>query len=397
MPLYDARVPESPAQVRPQHSPLRIAVIAGEASGDTLGAAFMAAVRQRHPDAEFLGVAGPRMQAAGCQPLAAAEELAVMGLFEVLGHLPRLWLLRRRLVRELLAWQPHVFVGIDAPSFNIGVAQQLKSRGVRTVQYVSPQLWAWRQGRVRHMHRACDQVLCLLPFEPAFYAGHGVEAAFVGHPLADQIPLDPQRDSARRELGVTADARVVALLPGSRRGEVQRLAPAMLGAARLLAQREPGLQFLAPMASAAARAEFEGAGVMPPNLRLLDGQARLALQSADAALVASGTATLEALLCKCPMVVAYRFSVFTAWIARVLRLFRLPWFSLPNLLAGEGLVPEFYQEAVQPEALADALWATLRPGAPHDQLLARFTDIHRTLRVGGAERAAEAVLQRIGS
>jgi lipid-A-disaccharide synthase len=381
---------------------LRIAVVAGEVSGDILGAAFINALRARHPQAEFLGVAGPRMQAAGCRALAAAEELAVMGLFEVLEHLPRLWLLRRRLVRELLDWQPDVFVGIDAPSFNVGLAQALKANGVRTVQYVSPQLWAWRQGRVRHMHRACDQVLCLLPFEPAFYQGHDVEAEFVGHPLADQIPVESQRESARRELGVAAGARVVALLPGSRHGEVQRLAPAMLGAARLLAEREPDLQFLAPMASTVARVEFEHAaaasqGPVPLDLRLLDGQARAVLQAADVALVASGTATLEALLCKCPMVVAYRFSTFTAWIARLLRLFRLPYFSLPNLLAGEGLVPEFYQEAVQPAGLADAVEALLQPGVRHEQLLARFADIHRRLRVGGAERAADAVLRGIGA
>lgn len=376
---------------------LRVAVVAGEVSGDILGAAFIHALRERHPQAEFLGVAGPRMQAAGCRPLAAAEELAVMGLFEVLAHLPRLWRLRRRLASELQSWQPDVFVGIDAPSFNIGLARQLKAGGVRTVQYVSPQLWAWRQGRVRHMHRSCDQVLCLLPFEPPFYAGHGVEAEFVGHPLADQIPLESQREAARRELGLAADARVVALLPGSRRGEVQRLAPAMLGAARLLAAREASLQFLAPMASATARAEFERAGPLPANLRLLDGQARLALQAADAALVASGTATLEALLCQCPMVVAYRFSAFTAWVARLLKLFRLPWFSLPNLLAGEALVPEFYQDAVQPQALADAVAAIQQPGVRREQLLARFAAIHRTLRVGGAQRAADAVLRRIAT
>jgi lipid-A-disaccharide synthase len=377
-------------------APLRIAVVAGEASGDTLGAAFIEALRERHPQAEFLGVAGPRMLAAGCRALAAAEELAVMGLFEVLGHLPRLWRLRRRLARELAAWQPQVFVGIDAPSFNIGLARQLKARGLCTVQYVSPQLWAWRQGRVREMHRACDEVLCLLPFEPAFYAGHGVDAQFVGHPLADQIPLESQRALARAALGIDAQARVVALLPGSRRGEVQRLAPAMLGAVRRLAEREPELQFLAPMASATAREAFESEGVASPTLRRLDGQARLALQAADVALVASGTATLEALLCKCPMVVAYRFSAFTAWIARLLRLFKLPYFSLPNLLAGELLVPEFYQEAVQPQALADAVATALQPGARHEALLARFTVIHRTLRVDGARRAADAVLRRIG-
>ena len=377
-------------------TPLRIAVVAGEASGDALGAAFIEAVRARAPHAEFLGVAGPRMQAAGCQPLESSDALAVMGLFEVLGHLPRLWRLRRMLVARFLAWQPTVFVGIDAPSFNIGLARQLKARGLRTVQYVSPQLWAWRQGRVRDMHRACDEVLCLLPFEPPFYAGHGVDAEFVGHPLADQIPLESQRASARQALGIAADARVVALLPGSRRGEVQRLAGAMRAAALRLGAAEPALQFIAPMASTATRAVFESAGPAPATLRLLDGQARLALQAADAALVASGTATLEALLCRCPMVVAYRFGALTVALVRALRLFRLPYFSLPNLLAGEALVPEFFQSAVQPAALADAVATELQPGAVRERLLARFAQIHHTLRVGGAGRAADAVLRRIG-
>ena len=377
-------------------TPLRIAVVAGEASGDALGAAFIEAVRARAPQAQFLGVAGPRMQAAGCQPLESSDALAVMGLFEVLGHLPRLWRLRRMLVARFLAWQPTVFVGIDAPSFNIGLARQLKARGLRTVQYVSPQLWAWRQGRVRDMHRACDEVLCLLPFEPPFYAGHGVDAEFVGHPLADQIPLESQRASARQALGIAADARVVALLPGSRRGEVQRLAGAMRAAALRLGAAEPALQFIAPMASTATRAVFESAGPAPATLRLLDGQARLALQAADAALVASGTATLEALLCRCPMVVAYRFGALTVALVRALRLFRLPYFSLPNLLAGEALVPEFFQSAVQPAALADAVATELQPGALRERQLARFAEIHHTLRVGGAGRAADAVLRRIG-
>ena len=378
-------------------SPLRVAVVAGEASGDALGAAFIAAVRERHPDAQFRGVAGPRMQAAGCDALAAAEELAVMGLFEVLEHLPRLWRLRRRLVRGLLAWRPDVFVGVDAPSFNVGLARTLKSHGLRTVQYVSPQLWAWRQGRVRHMHRACDLVLCLLPFEPAFYAGHGVDAEFVGHPLADQIPLEPQRASARAALGIAPAARVLALLPGSRRGEVQRLAPDMLAAARLLAQRDPALQFIAPMASAAARAAFTGSGEPPPGLLVLDGDARRALQAADAALLASGTATLEALLCKCPMVVTYRFGALTAWLMQNLQLVKLPYFAMPNLLAGEPLVPEFFQDAVQPAALAHAVGALLQSGEQHVRLLERFTDIHRTLRVDGARRAAAAVLRLVAT
>lgn len=375
---------------------LRVAVVAGEASGDQLGVALMEALRARHSDIEFRGVAGPKMQAAGCQRLAAAEELAVMGLVEVLEHLPRLWLLRRRLVRELTAWQPDVFVGIDAPSFNLGLAQQLKRRGIRTVQYVSPQVWAWRQQRVRHMASSCDLVLCLLPFEPAFYAEHAVPAEFVGHPLADQIPLQRQQEAARAALGLAADARVLAVLPGSRRGEVLRLGPDFITAAQTLVAARPGLQVVAPMASAAARAEFERQDASVAGLRLLDGQARLVLQAADVALVASGTATLEALLCGCPLVAAYRFGGMTAFLLQRLGMVKLPYFSLPNLLAGERLVPEFFQQQVGGTALAAALGGLLDDPARATALRERFAAIHQQLRCDGAGRAADAMLRLMG-
>ncbi len=374
---------------------LRVAVVAGEASGDQLGVALIEALRVRRPDIEFRGVAGPKMRSAGCQPLATAEELAVMGLVEVLEHLPRLWWLRRRLVRELAAWQPDVFVGIDAPSFNLGLAQRLKQRGIRTVQYVSPQVWAWRQQRVRHMADSCDRVLCLLPFEPAFYAEHALPAEFVGHPLADQIPLQPQRAMARATLGLAADARVLAVLPGSRRGEVQRLGPAFIAAARALAASHPGLQVLAPMASPGVRAEFERQGARTAGLRLLDGQARLALQAADVALVASGTATLEALLCGCPLVAAYRFGTLTSVLLRQLRSADLKYFSLPNLLADEPLVPEFFQQQVTGAALAGALGGLLDDEARTSALRQRFAAIHQQLRCDGAARAADAILRLV--
>jgi len=376
---------------------LRIAVVAGEASGDQLGVALMEALRARRPDIEFRGVAGPKMRTAGCQLLAAAEELAVMGLFEVLGHLPRLWLLRRRLVRELAAWQPDVFVGIDAPAFNLGLAAQLKQRGLRTVQYVSPQVWAWRPGRVRHMADSVDRVLCLLPFEPPFYAEHALPAEFVGHPLADQIPLQPQRDAARAALGLAADARVLAVLPGSRRGEVQRLGPDFISAARSLAARHPGLQMLAPMASPGVRVEFERQDAAVAGLRLLDGQARTLLQAADVALVASGTATLEALLCGCPLVAAYRFGTLTSVLLQQLRSADLKHFSLPNLLAGETLVPEFFQNQATGEALAGSISALLDDAPRRGQLQQRFLEIHRQLRCDGAVRAADAILRLMNS
>jgi lipid-A-disaccharide synthase len=378
---------------------LRIGVVAGETSGDQLGAALIGALRERVPGVEIRGVCGPLMRAVGCQPLADAHELAVMGLVEVLSHLPRLLSLRRRLREEFIAWQPDVFIGIDAPEFNLGLAAQLHKAGLSTVQYVSPQVWAWREGRVRGIGRACDLVLCLLPFEPAFYAHHAVPARFVGHPLADQIPLDADRGAARRALGLEPGTTVVALLPGSRRGEITRLGPDFIAAARRLEQTSPGIVYIAPMASSEARALFEQqcAAANFAGVRLLDGQARTALQAADGALVASGTASLEALLCRCPMVIAYRLSWTTAFLLRALRMVRLKYFALPNLLAGEPLVPEFFQEAATGAHLAAALQQQLRDEDHRRILEARFRSIHVTLRQDGAARAADAVLELIGT
>ncbi|HEX9138557.1 MAG TPA: lipid-A-disaccharide synthase [Steroidobacteraceae bacterium] len=372
----------------------RIALVAGETSGDQLGQALIAALRERSPGAQFCGVAGPLMRSAGCEALAAADELAVMGFVEPLAHLPRLWRLRRMLLRRLIEWRPDVFVGIDAPGFNLGLAAQFKAAGVKTVQYVSPQVWAWRQGRVRTIARDCDLVLCLLPFEPAFYAAHEVKALFVGHPLADQIPLDPGRGAARLALGLDPGVRVVALLPGSRRGEVQRLGAPYMQAAKWLQSRRPELQFLAPMASAAARTLFEAHGAAAAGIRLLDGQARTVLQAADAALVTSGTATLEALLCGCPMVVAYKAAPLSALLVRAM--IRVPYFSLPNLLAGERLVPEFFQQQVRGAALGAALLAELEDAPRSELLRVRFRAIHATLAQAGAGRAADGILQLLG-
>ena len=379
----------------------RVAIVAGETSGDQLGAPLIAALRERCPNMVVRGVCGPLMQAAGCEPLADASELAVMGLAEVLSHLPRLLRLRRRLRRELSAWRPQVFIGIDAPEFNLGLAARLHAVGIKTVQYVSPQVWAWRQRRVNEIARDCDLVLCLLPFEPEFYAKHAVRAEFVGHPLADQIPLDVDRRAARLALGLPAAAPVVALLPGSRHGEVARLGPDFLAAAGQLGERIPAAQFIAPMATRSLWGLFERelsrAGSVAPRVRLLDGQARLALQAADVALVASGTASLEALLCACPMVVAYRVSPVTAFVLRTLRMVRLPNFSLPNLLAGEPLVPEFLQEKVSAPQLAAAVEAQLKDPARRALLATRFRAIHQSLRQGGAARAADAVMQLLGA
>jgi lipid-A-disaccharide synthase len=380
---------------------LRVAIVAGETSGDALGAALIGALRERSGPIEFRGVAGPAMRAAGCVALAQADELAVMGLIDPLKHLPRLLRLRSMLIDRIGEWQPDVFIGIDAPAFNLGLAGRFKALGIATVQYVSPQVWAWRPGRVRKIARRCDLVLCLLPFEPEFYRSHAVRAEFVGHPLADQIPLLPDRPAARAALGLDARRPALALLPGSRVGEVARLAPAFIATAIELSARRPGLQLLAPMANAAVRAEFERAlasarsapSAARLELHVLDGQARVALTAADAALVASGTASLEALLCRCPMVVAYRLGAVTALLVRTLRLVRLPYFSLPNLLAGEALVPEFFQEAVTSARLSHALERALDDSARREYLQRAFLQVHESLRAGGAARAAEAVLQ----
>jgi len=370
----------------------RVVIVAGEASGDQLGAALMAALRAQLPGVQFAGIPGPLMKAAGCVPWAAAEELAVMGLFEIIPHLPRLLRIRRELIRRVLAEPPAVYIGVDFKEFNLSVARRLKAAGVRTVQYVSPQVWAWRERRVHRIGAACDLLLCLLPFEPAFYAKFGVRAQFVGHPLADQIPLDADRQAARAQLGLAPDLPVAALLPGSRAGEVARLGKDFIAAARELGALEPGLQCLAPMASATTAALFAGAGATEAGIRLVSGQSRAVLQAADVALVASGTASLEALLCRCPMVVAYRLGGLTAWLLRTLHLVRLPYFSLPNLLAGEALVPEFFQQAVNGRSLAAALHAQLRDAAQRARLMLRFRAIHEGLRQDGAARAATAIV-----
>ena len=377
-------------------APLRVGMVAGEHSGDLLGAALIAALRERVPALECFGVAGPKMIAAGCEAWAGAEALSVMGLAEVLRHLPRLLRLRGELTTRFLAARPDVFIGIDSPEFNLTLAGRLKRAGIRTVQYVSPQVWAWRQGRVRTIARDCDLVLCLLPFESEFYAQHAVRAEFVGHPLADQIPVEVDTAAARAALGIAADARVVALLPGSRMFEVAHLAAPFIAAAQWLRARRPELEFIAPMASRALRERFEkelAQGAENVTVRLIDGQAQRVLAAADAVLVASGTATLETLLSGKPMVVAYKVSWLTYFIVRTLGLVKVPYFSQPNLLAGRRLVPEFEQAAVTGEALGAALLHELDDAAHAAALRAEFTRIHRELRRGGAARAAAAVLE----
>jgi len=375
---------------------LRIALVAGEASGDTLGAALIEALRRRFPAAEFAGVAGPKMRAAGCVAWHSIDELSVMGLTEVITHLPRLLRLRRALCARILEWRPDVFIGVDNKEFNLGLAKLLKRAGLATVQYVSPQVWAWRPGRARTIGESVDLVLCLFPFEPDFYREYGVRAAFVGHPLADQIPMDVDRAGARAALGIAPAARVLAVLPGSRRGEVERLAEPFARAAELLARRYPGLVSIAPMVTPALSDAFGAscARFAPTAaVRLLDGNARGVLAAADVVLVASGTATLEAALSKRPMVVAYRLGTITAFLLRTLGLVKVRHFSQPNLLGGAELVPEFFQGNASPENLANALARWLDDPAAVARVGAEFARIHARLRCDGAARAAAEIAE----
>jgi lipid-A-disaccharide synthase len=377
---------------------LTVGIVAGESSGDTLGAALIAALRTRVPEVKCFGVAGPKMIAAGCEAWASADELAVMGLAEILHHLPRLLRLRSTLLRRFTSARPDVFVGIDSPEFNLGMAKRLKAQGIKTVQYVSPQVWAWRQGRVRTIGRGCDLVLCLLPFETDFYSQHGVQAVFVGHPLADQIPLEVDAQAARSELGIDSAATVVALLPGSRMGEVERLGGDFAGAAAWIASRRPDIRFIAPMASARVRSAFERQlAALPATLPIavLDGHAQQALAAADGVIVASGTATLETLLTGRPMVAAYRFNAVTAFLLRTLGLVKVPYFSQPNLLVGRRLVPEFLQEEVSAAALGAALLHEIEDPRHVAELGREFRRVHEVLRRGGAERAATAILELV--
>src|SRR4051812_19400054 len=375
---------------------MRIALVAGEASGDALGAALIDALRRRFPGVQIAGVAGPRMSAGGCETWFDSGELAVMGITEVLRHLPRLLRLRRELQRRILEWRPDVFIGVDFKEFNLGLARRLKKAGLRTVQYVSPQVWAWRQGRTRTIGESVDLILCLFPFEPGFYREYGVRAALVGHPLADQIPREVDRATARSALEIDPAARVLAVLPGSRHGEVERLAEPFAGAAELLAARYPGLVCLAPMVTPQLRELFAArCAALAPRaaMRMLDGNAHLALAAADVVLVASGTATLETALYKRPMVVAYRMGAITAFVLRRLGLVKVQYFSQPNLLAGAGLVPEFFQEQASPVNLSDALATWLEQPARVAEVQREFAAIHESLRQGGADRAAGEIAE----
>lgn len=375
-----------------QSAPI-IALVAGETSGDQLGAALIDQLKLQYPEARFAGIGGERMRAAGMECWWDCSELALFGLFEVVSHLPRLLKLRKELTQRLLSLKPDVFIGIDAPDFNLGLEIKLKAQGIRTIHYVSPTVWAWRPGRVKKIARAADLVLCLFPFEPSFYADHGVEAIYVGHPMADQIETQLQPGIARLELGLEETAVTLALLPGSRMSEVNRLSAPMLDAVRILRQSRPGLQVVAAMANDRVKATFADqlrqSGLK--GVELISGRPRSVIAASDVVLCASGTATLETMLINRPMVMAYKLAPATYQLAKHLRLIKRQFFALPNILARTELIPELIQHEVTGDRLATEANLWLDDTEAARQLQIHFDALHSELRCDASSRAAAAV------
>lgn len=374
--------------------PLRIGIVVGELSGDTLGEGFIKAIRARYPDAEFVGIGGPKMNALGCQSLFDMEELAVMGLVEVLGRLPRLLKVKTELVKYFTANPPDVFVGIDAPDFNLRLELSLKQAGIKTVHYVSPSVWAWRQNRIHGIAAATHLVLAFLPFEKAFYDKFNVPCEFIGHTLADSIPLASDKLAARQLLGLDEQRRWLAVLPGSRGSEMKMLAEPFIATCQKLQARYPDLGFVVALVNAKRRAQFEQAWqqVAPElNFVLVDDTARNVITAADAVMLASGTVALECMLLKRPMVVGYRVNAFTAFLAK--RLLKTPYVSLPNILAGEELVKELLQEHCTVDNLYHEVSRLLE--SDNQVLMDKFTEMHQWIRKDADQQAAQAVLNLI--
>ncbi len=371
--------------------------MAGEPSGDLLGARLIAALKRHLPDARFEGIAGPEMQAQGCHSLFPIERLSVFGLTDIASRYPELRRIRADLIEHFLSNPPDVFIGVDSPGFNLGVEETLRGAGVRTVHYVSPQVWAWRTWRVRRIRRAVDRILVLLPFEEAFYARHGVKATFVGHPLADEIPLTCDKRQARRALGLPLDGEIVALLPGSRIGELKRHADLFVETAAWLAHRRAGLRFVSPFVNDATREIFKTAlarSDCDATITCLRGRSRDAMAAADAVLVASGTATLEAALLQKPMVVTYRVPLLMYYLARLF--LHVKMVSLPNNLAGRRVVLELLQHDATAKRCGSAILALLDDPRQAKAETRALAAIHRSLRQNASARAAAAVLDLLG-
>ena len=383
---------------KPAGPDISLALVAGEVSGDMLAARLLAGLRPHLPNARFHGIGGPRMIEQGLVSDVPIETLTVRGLFEIIPRYREIKGIQNRLRDRLLAERPAAFIGADYPGFNLGLEEQLRAGGIPTLHFVGPQIWAWRGGRIKKIQRAVSHMLVIFPFEEQIYRDAGVPVTYIGHPLAETIPLVPDTVGARATLGLAPDARVVTIMPGSRMGELKYLAETFVRTAGLLAKRDPSLRFVVPMAGDKQRAYFNEivakAGLLDVPLMLLDGQSHTAIAAADAVLVASGTATLEVALFKKPMVIAYKV-VQAEWLL-IRNMGYLPWIGLPNILAREFVVPEFLQHAATPQALADAVWFQLTDEANRVKLQQRFLDMHHSLLRNSAEASAKAVLEVIG-
>lgn len=374
--------------------PLTIGMVAGEPSGDALGFHLIQALRRQLPHARFTGIGGPRMKGAGFEAMFPMEKLAVMGIAEVLRHFPEIFSIRRRLTAHYLRERPRLFIGIDSPEFNLGLELRLRSAGVPTVHYVGPQIWAWRAGRIQTIRRAVSKMLVLFPFETALYERAQVPVAYVGHPLADQLGNFPGMSAMREQLRLPAAGKIVTLLPGSRVTELKRLAGLFVATAERITEAVPGVQFLVPFVSRETREIFEGtlfrraAGEL--NMNMMFGHAHEAMAAADVVLLASGTATLEAALLKRPMVITYKVAPLSALVYRTH--VHLPYVGLPNVLAGEFVVPEFLQDEATPENLAQAVINLLFDPVMRERLEARFEKMAAELRRDASTKAAAAIL-----
>ncbi|HEY8355353.1 MAG TPA: lipid-A-disaccharide synthase [Methylophilaceae bacterium] len=371
-----------------------IGIVAGEASGDLLGSHLIRALKKRRPDLEFVGIAGPKMMAEGARSLYPMERLSVRGFVEVLRHLPSLLKLRKELTQHFLQNPPDLFVGIDAPDFNFALERKLKRNGIKTIHYVSPSIWAWRKGRIRKIKTAVSHMLALFPFEPAIYEAENIPVSYVGHPLADMLPMESDMRQARESLRLHNDSKIIALLPGSRQSEVRQLAALYVETAKLMLERQPNLRFLVPLVTKETRAIFQqaihDAGAEELPLQILFGHAHLAMQAADAIIVASGTATLEAALIKRPMVITYRMP-YLSWMV-LKRMNYLPYVGLPNILANRFVVPELLQHDANPEKLTATTLRLLEDKALIDDIRTEFMRMHESLRQNTEEKAADAIL-----